>query len=149
MRAINTASSAILARVHGQRGWASMTNVARLGSRVMELCAGHCSGGVAATPAVAAYLQSNVPPAPTAPIHRAANIVHRDVIFSSQDIGAFRVTAGQAEHLELHDAFLVCPCGHEGHELRHSDSRQRFRGEPRVAAVGVARLTKVLSRCWR
>jgi hypothetical protein len=63
-----------------------MTKVAPLVSRLIALSAGHRSGGVAAAPAVAAYLHSIVPPTPTTALQTATSIVHRDVSFSSGDM---------------------------------------------------------------
>src|SRR5437016_4114969 len=66
---MSTASSAMLARVHGQCGWAIITTVARPGVRAIALSTGHELGGVAVRPGVLAYLHSITMPPPTEIAH--------------------------------------------------------------------------------
>ena len=68
-RAMRIASSPMLARVHGQWGWANISNVGFPGARGICVSVGHRSGAEAPIPGVFSYRLSSYVPTPTPIAH--------------------------------------------------------------------------------
>src|SRR5205814_2783099 len=80
LRAISSANSPMLARLHGQRGWSTITKVARVESCRSVVSLGQRTGEGPRLPGVVSYFDKMRMPPPTANSHRTAQrpVMNRD-----------------------------------------------------------------------